>query len=312
MNSTNFTAMIGIDAGLEEYGIEAQLKQSTFPAGERYLKITNVEEILEVLNEAAEDTDDEITVDILVTLLNASPEAIMDCMLFVDAVKRNIQAKMDDNFYFIYTLKADYLPYSRQDRVCSVGESFSLRVFLDMIYTQFNSIETIDIHNPKVLEDEDTTRVIALDVSYLQDDFINVFGEYNMPIEIPQEEAVLIAVDKGARERVQMAAEDLDNFNDIVQIIKERIPNGIKSTIDDESLEALKKANIGIIVDDICDGGATFLKSADIIRKVNPDIELILIVTHGIFSAGLESLQGQFDSLMVLETDYNFARLEKL
>jgi phosphoribosylpyrophosphate synthetase len=132
-----------------------------------------------------------------------------------------------------------------------------------------------------------------------------------MPLEIPQEETVMIAVDEGARERVQMAKEHLENFNDIVQILKERTESGIKSTINDESLGALKKAKIGIIVDDICDSGMTFLKSADIIRKVNPDIELILIITHGIFSAGLEGLRGQFDSLMVLETDYNYVRLSE-
>ena len=44
----------------------------------------------------------------------------------------------------------------------------------------------------------------------------------------------------------------------------------------------------GIIVDDICDGGRTFIELGKIIRK---DYDrLILCVTHGIFSKGVEPL----------------------
>lgn len=41
-----------------------------------------------------------------------------------------------------------------------------------------------------------------------------------------------------------------------------------------------------LIVDDICDGGGTFVGLADAIQATNPDVKLSLWVSHGIFSKG--------------------------
>ncbi len=45
-----------------------------------------------------------------------------------------------------------------------------------------------------------------------------------------------------------------------------------------------------VIVDDICDGGRTFIEIAKAIHLVRPSAKIYLIVTHGIFSAGEEPL----------------------
>lgn len=56
-----------------------------------------------------------------------------------------------------------------------------------------------------------------------------------------------------------------------------------------------------IIIDDICDGGATFLNIAKEIRnnhfKSLYDIKIYLIVTHGIFSKGFDELSKYFDGI---------------
>jgi ribose-phosphate pyrophosphokinase len=44
-----------------------------------------------------------------------------------------------------------------------------------------------------------------------------------------------------------------------------------------------------LIVDDICDGGMTFIKIAEAVQKFKPK-SIDLYVTHGIFSKGLEPL----------------------
>ncbi len=44
-----------------------------------------------------------------------------------------------------------------------------------------------------------------------------------------------------------------------------------------------------LIVDDICDGGYTFLKLAEKLKEKNAGM-VILYVTHGIFSKGLDEL----------------------
>jgi ribose-phosphate pyrophosphokinase len=52
-----------------------------------------------------------------------------------------------------------------------------------------------------------------------------------------------------------------------------------------------------VIVDDICDGGRTFTEIAKAIRAVRPTAEIYLVVTHGIFSAGVEPLGEYFDHI---------------
>jgi len=51
-----------------------------------------------------------------------------------------------------------------------------------------------------------------------------------------------------------------------------------------------------VIVDDICDGGGTFMGLAKIIRQHKP-AQLDLVVTHGLFTRGINDLLGIFDQL---------------
>jgi len=52
-----------------------------------------------------------------------------------------------------------------------------------------------------------------------------------------------------------------------------------------------------VIVDDICDGGRTFTEISKAIKAVRPTAKIYLIVTHGIFSAGFEELNIQFEKI---------------
>ncbi len=67
-----------------------------------------------------------------------------------------------------------------------------------------------------------------------------------------------------------------------VNVEKERTADGIKI-----NLPELPKTGKILVVDDICDGGATFIKLAEEVRKVS-DADLYLQVTHGIFSKGFD------------------------
>lgn len=59
-------------------------------------------------------------------------------------------------------------------------------------------------------------------------------------------------------------------------------------------LDKLSDTHNYLIVDDICDGGATFLSLANEIRKHDPFCQISLYVTHGIFSKGLDRLRETF------------------
>lgn len=57
-----------------------------------------------------------------------------------------------------------------------------------------------------------------------------------------------------------------------------------------------------VIVDDICDGGRTFIELARVIREMRPDADIFLVVTHGIFSQGLEELSGLLSGIYTTDS----------
>lgn len=52
------------------------------------------------------------------------------------------------------------------------------------------------------------------------------------------------------------------------------------------------------IVDDLCDGGATFIAEAKYLKERFPDIKLKLFVYHGLFTKGLDVLLEYFDEII--------------
>jgi ribose-phosphate pyrophosphokinase len=52
-----------------------------------------------------------------------------------------------------------------------------------------------------------------------------------------------------------------------------------------------------VIVDDICDGGRTFIEIAKAIKGSRPTAKIYLVITHGIFSAGFSDLGDYFDGI---------------
>ncbi len=52
-----------------------------------------------------------------------------------------------------------------------------------------------------------------------------------------------------------------------------------------------------VIVDDICDGGRTFIELAKAIKDSRPTAEIYLVVTHGIFSSGFAELGKYFNGI---------------
>lgn len=52
-----------------------------------------------------------------------------------------------------------------------------------------------------------------------------------------------------------------------------------------------------VIVDDICDGGRTFVEIAKAMKDSRPSAKIYLVVTHGIFSAGYDQIGDYFDQV---------------
>jgi ribose-phosphate pyrophosphokinase len=189
-------------------------------------------------------------------------------------------------------LELMYLPYARADRRFANGDSRGLMVFADFINSfNFDLVYTFDVHSR---ESELLIRnLVNIDPTHHYDQFTPIIKELGAP------DLCLIAPDKGAMARYDLSAYGLP----IVLGGKTRNPKtgALSGFIIEPEIRKFKK---GLMVDDICDGGGTFIGLAETIHKLNPGIELSLYVSHGIFSKGLTELFKHFKK--VYESDYSF------
>ena len=104
----------------------------------------------------------------------------------------------------------------------------------------------------------------------------------------------LIAPDKGAAEKVKTHYQ-VSLGTPCHTLNKVRLDGRV--IYEDYPYDTIK-GNV-CVVDDICDGGATFLSLAEMLKRSQPNANLNLYVTHGIFSKGLDDLEKYYDIIYV-------------
>lgn len=239
-------------------------KATKFPGGE-------INVVLET-NDRIKDRDISIEADL------KTMDDVMTLLLLTDAIKRQFPNSID--------LVMPYVPYARQDRNMQEGDALSIKVFADLINAQgYRSVTVWDAHS---------------DVApALINNCINVpqykLLDKNLELDIVSSHPVLVIPDAGAVKKVLKFAE-YHKITDIAQGEKHRdVITGkiIGTTFKSKQMYATKEH---WILDDICDGGATFIHLAKAIREFYDDadnkVKINLLVTHGIFSKGKEVLFG--------------------
>lgn len=185
-----------------------------------------------------------------------------------------------------------YVPYARQDRVCFDGEAFSLEVVAILINAcGFTGVEVWDPHSDK------TKRISNLRVREARE-----FVEH---IPILSENTVIVSPDEGAYRRAWACSCIKPPPRPIMSIPPDNfvVAQKVRSA-DTGALAApeVKCPHIGqrdfLIVDDICDGGRTFVNLARVLRPLT-DGKIYLYATHGIFSAGFTQLREVIDHVYV-------------
>lgn len=112
-----------------------------------------------------------------------------------------------------------------------------------------------------------------------------------------QDRIVLVSPDGGALKKIFDVAEEFKIPN-IVTAMKHRdIQTGKITHTEVPNLSNYGKDHKFVIIDDICDGGRTFIELAKEIRKQNETSEIFLVVTHGVFSNGLYELSKCFTKI---------------
>lgn len=204
---------------------------------------------------------------------------IMELLLATDALRRAGGKRID--------LVLPYVPYARQDRVMTEGESLSIKVFCDLINAQnYNSVTVFDPHS-------DITPALLNNCS-VRDNVSLVLNALSCMDILP----TIVSPDAGALKKIYNVAKQVGYGEDVIVGAKKR--NVSTGQITGTSINADVKGNC-VIIDDICDGGRTFIELAKVL-KVRGANKVFLIVSHGIFSAGFAELGKHLDGIFVTDS----------
>ncbi|MDF1865281.1 MAG: ribose-phosphate diphosphokinase [Saprospiraceae bacterium] len=250
---------LNLDKKFQPFGKSIKFENFVFNGGEPHIKIL-------------ENLEGEKQITITTRIQHFNDLGLL--LIAVDALKRmGIQ---------YLNLVLPYFPAARQDRVMVVGESLSVKVYADIINAQnFQKITVLDPHS-------EVTPALLNNVQVVSNHaFVSQCLQH-------EKDYILVSPDGGALKKVYALSQYLGGKTVVECSKKRNVQTGELSgfTVYEEDL----KNQTCVIVDDICDGGGTFLGLATELKKKNCG-RLILIISHGIFSKGLVDLMTSFDKI---------------
>lgn len=243
-----------------------------YPAGELQIRLTRaaIEELF---------SSKEVTV-----ICQQAHKNMQELALLSDAIF-HIKPFIDS------TLALPYLPYSRADRRFVEGDCHGLKMFGEFVNRlRYHRVKTLDVHSFRAqghvgnLVNVNARPFIAKAVADITD-----HGGH----------PIVLLPDEGAKRY---------NLDGALQASKKRDPVSGKLSGFEIPSELANKRDV-LIVDDICDGGGTFIGLAERIKESQATLniglgryhaplpKLYLYVTHGIFSKGIGELLQYFERI---------------
>ncbi len=204
-------------------------------------------------------------------------EEIVELLLIADAIKRNGG--------ILHNLVMPYVPFARQDRAANTGEAFSLKVFANLI----NSLGAANV----IVTDPHS------DVTAALIDNLVIIPQEAVVSKIVKEANLgffwLVSPDGGALKKIYKVAKAIGDKKSVIECSK------LRDTETGEIRETVVHCtsfygDTAVIVDDICDGGRTFIEIAKVLKQKGAG-RIILIVSHGLFTKGFEVFDGLIDEI---------------
>ncbi|MCE7993425.1 MAG: ribose-phosphate pyrophosphokinase [Roseivirga sp.] len=193
-----------------------------------------------------------------------------------------------------------YFPGARQDRLMTFGEPLTVKVYADLINAlNFEKVIILDPHS-------EVTPALINNVQVITNH--HFVGQ----VLTGRKDFHLVAPDAGAVKKIYGLAKFLETGS-VVTCGKRRDVRTGSLTGFEVYAEDLKGKTC-IVVDDICDGGGTFLGLAKELKSKNAG-RLIMIVTHGIFGNGSAALAVLYDEIICTDSfqthsDSNIRQIE--
>lgn len=195
--------------------------------------------------------------------------------------------QMDARGWPLPALILPYFPGARQDRLNPTGDALftAKSIAREINLRGFPSVTVIDPHSDVVPALVDRCVVVPLVDA----------------IPLPSDRyTAVISPDAGAEKRAAKVAQRLGV--PLVHAWKTRnVTDGILSGFGIEPLTDEIRAGRFLIVDDICDGGGTFLGLSGVLNA-----RADLAVTHGIFSKGIDVMVDRFERVYTTDSVWPF------
>jgi ribose-phosphate pyrophosphokinase len=197
-------------------------------------------------------------------------------------------------------LDIPYLLGARSDRhFQDGGNSYLVDVIAPIINAQnYDKVTVLDVHSDVAAAC--IKNLISINNHLL---VVNAMMDINNPI--------IISPDAGALKKIHALIENIGYTDEIVTASKHRDVDG---NIAHTEVPLTQYNKDYVIIDDICDGGRTFIEIAKVIQKFHVGSGFIpkiyLIVTHGIFSAGYTQLMEYFTGIYTTNSIKNIGGLD--
>jgi ribose-phosphate pyrophosphokinase len=180
-----------------------------------------------------------------------------------------------------------YLPYARADRRFVLGDTLGLQVFAQLLNTISYDIVTLDVHSSEA----------GKYIRHLTD--VSPLPIIEQVIDQIGGRTIVLLPDAGAL-----------RYGYKTGFIAAKVRDQITGKLSGFSVPSAKEfaeCDQILIIDDICDGGGTFIGIAEALRKSGNTLPLYLYVTHGIFSKGLRPLLDHFEHIYTTDSFYTLA-----
>lgn len=186
-----------------------------------------------------------------------------------------------------------YVPYMRSDRAMVPGRSIGgLKAIAPLINNlKFDSVQVIDPHSDVVEALITNVQVIKQDQAL--NSFVQTYSDVFKDIDF------IVSPDQGAMKKIDQCSKVLSKPYIEAFKVREINTNKILKTsvmATDEVLADLKGKSV-LIIDDIIEGGRTFLALAKMLKENYQVKEVNLYTTHGLFTFGWEHLKEYIDNV---------------
>jgi len=260
---------------------DIKFEVSNFPDGQQDIKITSLS--------VKEELDWTKVLSLHPVEIRSRFKSFRDLELILCATKALKRLGVEEIHLFI-----PYILGARSDRkFVKGGTSYLVDVVAPVINAQhYKTVTTLDAHSDVAaacierLEVKDNEELVAF----------ALYDLYPTTWDTTKDNFVVVSPDGGSLKKIYHVVDHMSIGGDIVICSKYRDHEGNLSRVE----VPVKDSQVGkdfIIIDDICDGGATFINIAKELKKQFVTGKIYLIVTHGIFSKGFGELAKYFDGI---------------